>query len=117
MKKGTGGRIKESKVLREDFGFMKKKTTKKELTDREYYDSHGVLGDIVDDDIDLSLDNALKEDILSGKRKRKLRNVSIKIDPLYLQSIKKIATMKGFPYQTLMRQWLIKEIKKELKIA
>ena len=41
----------------------------------------------------------------------------MKIDPLYLQSIKKIAAMKGFPYQTLMRQWLIRGIKKELKIA
>jgi len=96
---------------------MKKKAIKKELTDEEYYDTHGILGDIVDEDIDLSLDDALRKDIITGKRKRKLRNVSIKIDPLYLQSIKKIATMKGFPYQTLIRQWLIKEIKKELKIA
>jgi predicted DNA binding CopG/RHH family protein len=94
---------------------MKKK--KKEMTNKEYYDSHGILDEITDEDVDLSLDDALRKDILSSKRKRKLRNVSIKIDPLYLQSIKKIATMKGFPYQTLMRQWLIKEIKKELKIA
>lgn len=96
---------------------MKRKAIKKELSDKEYYDTHGVLGDIVDEDVDLTLDEALRKDILSGKRKRRLRNVSIKIDPLYLQSIKKIATMKGFPYQTLMRQWLVKEIKKELKIA
>jgi len=71
----------------------------------------------VDEDIDLTLDDVLREDIIAGKRKRKLRNVSIKIDPLYLQSIKKIATSKGIPYQTLVRQWLVKEIKKELKIA
>lgn len=96
---------------------MKTKTIKKEPVDREYYDTHGVLRDIADEDIDLSLDNALKESILTGKRKRKLRNVSIKIDPLYLQSIKKIATLKGIPYQTLVRQWLVKEIREELKIA
>jgi predicted DNA binding CopG/RHH family protein len=96
---------------------MKRKTIKKGLTDEEYYDAHGILKDVLDEDVDFSLDDALREDIVLGKRKRKLRNVSIKIDPLYLQSIKKIATMKGFPYQTLMRQWLIKEIKKELKIA
>ncbi len=94
-----------------------KKVIKKKLTDEEYYDTHGILGDIVDEDIDLSLDDALKESIITGKRKRKLRNVSIKIDPLYLQSIKKIATLKSIPYQTLMRQWLVKEIRKELKIA
>lgn len=96
---------------------MKIKAIKKEVIDEEYYDTHGVLGDIVDEDIDLTLDDALREDIIAGKRKRKLRNVSIKIDPLYLQSIKKIATSKGIPYQTLVRQWLVKEIKKELKIA
>jgi len=96
---------------------MKTKATKRELTVEEYYDSHGILKDILDEDIDLSLDDALREDILTGKRKRKLRNVSIKIDPLYLQSLKKIATLKGIPYQTLVRQWLTEKIRKELKIA
>ncbi len=96
---------------------MKTKTTKRELTAEQYYDSHGVLKDILDEDIDLSLDDALREDILTGRRKRKLRNVSIKIDPLYLQSLKKIATLKGIPYQTLVRQWLTEKIRKELKIA
>ena len=96
---------------------MKAKAMKRELAVVEYYDSHGVLKDILDEDIDLSLDDALREDILTGKRKRKLRNVSIKIDPLYLQSLKKIATLKGIPYQTLVRQWLTEKIRKELKIA
>lgn len=96
---------------------MKKRTMKKDITIEEYYDTHGILKDIVDEDIDLSLDDALRKSIITGSRKRKLRNISIKIDPLYLQSVKKIATMKGVPYQTLIRQWLIKEIKKELKIA
>lgn len=96
---------------------MRTKKIKKELADEEYYDIHGILEDIVDEDIDLSLDDTLREDIITGKRKRRLQNVSIKIDPLYLQSIKKIATLKGIPYQTLMRQWLVKEIRKELKIA
>lgn len=96
---------------------MRTKKIKKELADEEYYDIHGILEDIVDEDIDISLDDTLREDIITGKRKRRLQNVSIKIDPLYLQSIKKIATLKGIPYQTLMRQWLVKEIRKELKIA
>lgn len=96
---------------------MKRRTTPKALTDKEYYDTHGVLEEIIDEDIDLSLEDALRKDIIRGKRKRKLENVSIKIDPLYLQSIKKIATLKGIPYQTLVRLWLTKEVKKELKIA
>lgn len=96
---------------------MKPKKTGKEMAIDEYYDTHGVLRDIVDEDISLSLDEALREEIMAGKRKRKLRNVSIKIDPLYLQSIKKIATLKGIPYQTLVRQWLTEYVRKELKIA
>ncbi len=96
---------------------MKRETTKEEISAEEYYDTHGVLRDIIDEDIDFTLDEALREDIIAGKRKRRLRNVSIKIDPLYLQSIKKIATLKGIPYQTLVRQWLTEQIRKELKIA
>jgi predicted DNA binding CopG/RHH family protein len=30
-------------------------------------------------------------------------------------TIKKLATMKSMPYQTLIRHWLAEEIKKELK--
>ena len=95
---------------------MKTKKIEKKLTAELYYDTHGVLGDIMDEDIELVLDDTLGEDILTGKRKRRLRNISIKIDPLYLQSIKKIATLKGIPYQTLMRQWLTEKIRRELKI-
>ncbi|MBI4690879.1 MAG: hypothetical protein HY754_11550 [Nitrospirae bacterium] len=90
---------------------------KREPAVEDYYDKHGVLKDIIDEDIDLSLDEALRKDIAAGKRKRTLRNVSIKIDPLYLQSIKKIAVMKSIPYQTLVRLWLAEKIRKELKIA
>jgi predicted DNA binding CopG/RHH family protein len=96
---------------------MKVKSTKKKVTDEEYYDKRGVLGEIVEGDVMMSLDDALKQDILSGKRKRKLRNITIKLDPLYLLSIKKVATKKGIPYQTLVRQWVAENIRKELKIA
>jgi len=36
----------------------------------KYYDRHGVLKDIVDEYIDLSLEETLKTEILKGKRKR-----------------------------------------------
>jgi len=96
---------------------MKRREIKKEITAEEYYDTHGVLKDIVDEGFDLSLEDELREAIITGRRKRNLRNISIKIDPLYLQSIKRIATMKGIPYQTLVREWLTEKIRKELKIA
>jgi hypothetical protein len=96
---------------------MKGKASKKRITDREYYDKQGILGEMIEKDVPLSLDQALRRDILLGKRRRRLRNVTIKIDPLYLISVKKVATRKGIPYQTLVRQWVAEEVRKELKIA
>jgi len=96
---------------------MKAKSKKVKVTDEEYYDKRGVLREIEESEVALSLDDALRQDILSGNRKRKLRNITIKLDPLYLLSIKKVATKKGIPYQTLVRQWVAENIRKELKIA
>ena len=96
---------------------MKVKATTKKMTDEGYYDKKGVLAEIMDEDITISLDEALAKDIVTGKRRRKLQNVTIKLDPLYLISIKKVATKKGIPYQTLVRQWVAEKIRKELKIA
>ncbi len=96
---------------------MKTKTAKKPSIAEEYYDKRDILGEIVEEEVVMSLDEALRKDISSGKRKRKLQNVSIKLDPLYLVSIKKVATQKGIPYQTLVRLWVTEKIRKELKIA
>jgi len=96
---------------------MKTKTKRKKMTDEEYYDKRGVLGELEEGEVALSLDDALREDILAGKRKRKLRNITIKLNPLYLVSIKMVAMKKGIPYQTLVRQWVAEQFRKELKIA
>jgi len=80
----------------------------------EYYDNKNILDEIKDEPVDLSLDDYLRQDILSGKRKRTLKNITIKINPLHITAIKKLATMKSMPYQTLIRHWLAEEIKKEL---
>jgi predicted DNA binding CopG/RHH family protein len=96
---------------------MKAKAATRKITDEEYYDKRGVLGEIIEEDLLISLDEALAKDIVAGRRRRKLQNVTIKLDPLYLISIKKVATKKGIPYQTLMRQWVAEKIRRELKIA
>jgi len=80
----------------------------------EYYDKVDIMSEILDESIDLTLDSRLRKDILSGKRKRRLKNVTIKMDPIQIQAIRKIATMKSIPYQTLIRHWIAQEIKKEL---
>jgi predicted DNA binding CopG/RHH family protein len=63
------------------------------------------------------LDDRLRRDIVLKKRKRRLQNVTIKMDPLQIHAIRKLATMKSIPYQTLIRHWLSQEIKNELKLT
>lgn len=81
-----------------------------------YYEERDILNEIDDTSVDLSLDKRLRQDILSGKRKRKLKNVTIKIDPLQIVAIKKLSTMKSIPYQTLIRHWLAEGIRQELDL-
>ena len=80
----------------------------------EYYDQESILDEIMDEWVSLTLEEDLRKDVRSGKRKRKLKNISIKMDPLHVQAIKKLATMKSIPYQTLMRHWLADDIREEL---
>ncbi len=79
-----------------------------------YYDDHDILDEIIDESVDMILDEHLRDDILSGKRKRNLKNITIKIDPLQVKAIKKLSTMKSIPYQTLIRYWLAEGIKSEM---
>jgi len=83
----------------------------------KYYDENGVLEEIIEEPIEMGLETELRRAILSGKRRRNLKNISIKMDPLQVQAIKKVATMKSIPYQTLIRHWLSENLKKELHIT
>ena len=82
----------------------------------KYYDKKNILDEISDEPASFSLTTQLKNDIISGKRRRQLRKISIELDPSHIQAIKRIATMKSIPYQTLIRSWLSQNIKRELKI-
>ena len=82
----------------------------------KYYDEKNILSEISDESPDLSLAENIRQDILAGKRKRKLKNVTLKVDPLQVIAIKKISNMKSIPYQTLIRHWLAENIKHELGI-
>ncbi|MDL1978608.1 MAG: hypothetical protein LWX52_11030 [Deltaproteobacteria bacterium] len=50
------------------------KRIRKENDWAEYYDDRNILDEITDESVYLSLDDHLREDILSGKRKRKPKN-------------------------------------------
>ena len=82
---------------------MRQRTSLRE-SPAAYYDRRGVLKE-------------LRRQILSGARGRRLRNVSIKLDPAQIQALRKIATMRSIPYQTLIRQWLAEGIRRELRIG
>ncbi len=95
---------------------MGKKEILKNHEIASYYDEHRILDELEDEEVDISLEEGLKEDILSGKRKRRLKNISLKIDPFQIQAVKKLAKMKSIPYQTLIRHWLSENIKQELNL-
>jgi len=83
----------------------------------DYYDQENILEEILEEPISFTLHKDLFQDIISGNRKRKLKNISIKMDPLHVTAIKKLAAMKAIPYQTLVRHWLAEDIKRELDAA
>lgn len=86
-------------------------------TPAEYYDRRGVLGDIEEAPIEFALEEELRQQILQGRRRRRLQNISIKLDPAQIQALRKIATTKSIPYQTLIREWLAEGIRKELHLT
>ena len=79
------------------------KTAKVKEVAADYYDSHGVLAHIVDEPVDMALEAELREEVTSGAHKRRLQNLSIKLDPAHIAALRKIATLKAIPYQTLIR--------------
>ncbi len=91
-----------------------KKERNKEWAD--YYDQVNILDELLEEPVEFSLGERLRRDILSNKRKRKLQNITVKMDPLQVKAIRKLATTKSIPYQTLIRHWLSQEIRKELNL-
>ena len=91
-----------------------KKEKDKEWAD--YYDEVNILDELLEEPVEFVLGERLRRDILSKKRKRKLQNITVKMDPLQVRAIRKLATTKSIPYQTLIRHWLSQEIRKELNL-
>ena len=92
-----------------------KKERGKEWAD--YYDEVNILDELLEAPTEFRVEERLRRDIVSKRRKRKLQNITIKIDPLQVKAIRKLATTKSIPYQTLIRHWLSEEIKKELSLS
>lgn len=86
-------------------------------TPAEYYDRRGVLSELEEAPVEFALEEELRQQILQGRRRRRLQNISIKLDPAQIQALRKIATTRSIPYQTLIRQWLAEGIRKELRLT
>lgn len=91
-----------------------KKATKRSDDLATLYDREGVLGQIEEKPVEFALDEELRAQILRGARRRALKNVSIKLDAAQVVALKRIATQKAMPYQTLIRSWLAEGIRREL---
>lgn len=83
----------------------------------DYYDHTDILEELVEEPVRFSLDPDLQKEILSGTRVKKLKNITIKMDPIQIQMIRKLAVTKSMPYQTLIRHWLSEKIKSEIRIS
>jgi hypothetical protein len=93
----------------------KPKKTKRDAA--AFYDDRGVLSEVIDAPVEFALDEELRREILRGGRARRLKNVTVKLDPVHVQALRKIATQRSIPYQTLIRQWLAEGIRRELKLT
>lgn len=91
-----------------------KKTAEDPQDLADLYDRDGVLSVIEDEPIEIALEEELRAQIESGARRRRLKNVSIKLDPAQIIALRRIATQKAMPYQTLIRSWLAEGIRREL---
>jgi hypothetical protein len=55
----------------------KKSAARVRETPAQFYDAHGVLGEIEDEPVEVTLDEALRADIVEGRRARRLQNVKL----------------------------------------
>lgn len=95
---------------------MPKRSTRSQETTAQYYDRRGVLKELEEGVVEFALEEELRAEILKGQRKKRLENVSIKLNPAQIQAVRKIATMKPIPYQSLLRQWMAEGIRRELRL-
>lgn len=96
---------------------MRKAPGKVRETPADYYDRRGVLGELEEASVEFALEEELRQQIVQGRRRHRLQNISIKLDPAQIQALRKIATTKSIPYQTLIRQWLAEGIRKEFRLT
>jgi len=94
-----------------------KHTTKIREDWAAFYDRRRVLHEMEEQSVAFALDEELRDRIKTRQRRRRLQNVTIKLDPVHITALRKIAAMKSIPYQTLIRSWLAEGIRRELRVS
>jgi len=82
----------------------------------QYYDRRGVLGELDVRPVEFALEEELRRQILGASGRAGSRTSPSSSTQLRSQALRKIATMKSIPYQTLIRQWLADGVRRELHL-
>lgn len=55
----------------------------------------------------------VKEEIPVQRTRQTKKPVGLRLNPDYLEAIKRVAERKGIPYQTLIQMWLVEKLRQE----
>ena len=83
-----------------------------EEEEARFWDTHDSI-EYLDEfkSVEIEVVPELEESILA---KRELKKpVTLRLDPAQIENVKRIASRKGLPYQTLIRMWITEAIQQE----
>ena len=50
---------------------------------------------------------------LRARIRERKKNLTLRMEPSYVRAIKAVARERGVPYQTLMRMWIVEQLRRE----
>jgi len=85
---------------------------KTEEEEARFWDEHDSTKFIEEfEPVEVEVSPELEEKIISRRELKK--PITLRLEPKQIDMVKKIAVMKGLPYQTLIRMWIKERIKAE----
>ena len=85
---------------------------KTEEEEARFWDEHDSIEFIEEfEPVEIKVSPELEEKIMNRRELKK--PITLRLEPKQIDTVKKIAIMKGLPYQTLIRMWITERIKTE----
>ena len=83
-----------------------------EEEEARFWDTHDTI-EYLDEfkSVEIEVTPELEERILTKRELKK--QVTLRLDPAQIENVKRIASRKGLPYQTLIRMWITEAIQQE----